>query len=334
MNIKVYRPFGFSSLATAFFLGLLTLLSGCGSGGGEPATPTAAGTLAISPSTSTGTTGQTLTFVVTGGAAGYTVTSNNPSIATVSAVTSSGGQYSFTATLISAGTVTLTVVDSKNVTATTAVTVSASAAVSLITSAPTSVTIGIGESYKQSYTVGGGTAPYTATSANTNVATVTNSGTSITVTGVAAGTTTVLVTDSTGSASVTITVNVAAVTGTGFTVLGNMTWTIAGNSDSDLSNDCPGGVSPYGVYYVNGGIPPYTVSSTAPQIGTILAAVPTAAVTAAANTVTVAATGGSFVVAWPNSPCVGSGTASFEVMDSTGTVVSPAPTFTVAWTPS
>lgn len=334
MNIKVYRPFGFSSLATAFFLGLLTLLSGCGSGGGEPAAPTAAGTLAISPSTSTGTTGQTLTFVVTGGAAGYTVTSNNPSIATVSAVTSSGGQYSFTATLISAGEVALTVVDSKNATAATAVTVSASSAASLITSAPGTVTIGIGATYKQSYTIVGGTAPYAVTSANTNVATATSSGATVTITGVAAGTTTVLVTDATGAASATITVNVAAVAGTGFTVLGNVTWTIGGNADSDMTNDCTGGIPPYAVYYVNGGIPPYTVSSTAPQIGTVMLTAPTAAVTASATTVTVAATGGSFVVAWPNSPCVGSGTASFEVMDSTGTVVSPAPTFTVAWTPS
>jgi len=320
-----HRPSGFSFLATAFILGVLTLLSGCGSGsGGGTATATATA-LAISPTTPTGSAGQTLNFVITGGAPSYTVTSSNPSVATVSAVSSSGGQYSFTATLTSAGVATMTVVDSKSTVVKTDVTVTANAAASLITSAPSTVTIGVGVIYQQSYTIGGGTAPYTVTSANTNVATATSSGSTITITGVAAGTTSVLVKDSTGTSSVTIAVNVAAVTGTGFTVLGAGTWTITGA--------CPGGVPPYAVYYINGGIPPYTVSSTVPQVGTVLSAVPTAAVTAAANTVWVYATGGSFVVAWPNSPCVGSGTASFEVKDSTGTVVSPAPTFVVTWTP-
>lgn len=333
MNIKASRPYGFSFLATAFMLGLLTQLSGCGGGSGEAAAPAAAAALAVSPTTASGSSGQTLNFVVTGGSPSYTVASSNPSLATVSAVASNGSQYIFTAPLLGAGTVVFTITDSKGATTSATATVTASAAASLITSAPSSVTIGAGAIYQQSYTIGGGTAPYTATSANTSIATVASNGSVVTITGVSRGTTDVLVKDATGAASVTITVNVAT-TGTGFTVTGNAIWTINGNSDGNLNNDCSAGVPAYNMYYINGGIPPYTVSSTSPLIGTVLSAVPTAAVATSSASITVAASGGSFVVAWPNSPCFGDGTATIQVTDSTGTIVSPAPTFQVTWTPS
>jgi hypothetical protein len=336
VNIKAYRPFGFSFAAAAFILGVVTLLSGCGSGSGAPASSSAVTTsaLAVSPASPAGTTGQTLVFVITGGSPGYSATSSNESIATLTQPVLNNGVYIFTAKLNSAGAVTLTVVDSKSATVPVAITVTTSAAASLITSAPKSVTIGIGAAYKQSYTIGGGTLPYTATSANTNVATAMPdplNPSKVIITGVAAGTADVFVTDAAGTSSVTITVNVAAVTGTGFSVTGDTTWTWTGA--------CPVGVvPPYAVFYINGGIPPYTVSPTIPQVGTVMLTAPTAAVTVSATPVTIGTTGGpiggSFAVAWPNSPtCFGSGIATFNVQDSTGAVVSTAPKFTITWTP-
>lgn len=410
-----FRPFGFSSLATAFLLGVLTLLSGCGGGRGDSlGGSSSTSALTVSPSSTTGAVGQTLNFIIAGGLPGYNVASSAPSKTTVSAINLSGGLYSFTATLVSAGSVTLTVVDSNNtlvtvaltvtgssnaalyttapgsitiasggkvqytigggtppysatssnnsivdtpsinngtslnftggasgsaivtvtdsVGATTAinVTVANSAGAPLTTAAPGAITIGIGTQYEQSYAISGGTPGYSVTSANTNVATATLSpnNTTVTIVGVAAGVTTVNVSDATHATTVAINVNVATVSGTGFsTAPDTNTWTMGGA--------CPADIPPYSVFFINGGVPPYTVTSSAPQIGTVMLAAPTGPVTASIAPVLIspvppAISGGYFVVAWPNFPsCFGTGKANFNVMDSTGAVVSTLSTFQI-----
>ncbi len=395
--------------AMAFFLMLLALLGGCGSGSSEPAVPTTPAPLALTPTDSTANVGQTLTYVITGGVAPYTVTANNSSIVTVSAVRTSGSQSTFSVTVLSLGTATLVLTDAAGTTLSSTlavwptgnalytsapstvtiapgvsatydigggqgpykaasgdtsiaavsisngtslivrggaagmtnvavtdtlgaqvlinVTVASSSIATLATTAPSAISLGVGASGAQTYAISGGTPPYTATSSNVRVATVTSpgSGTTFTVAGVSAGTASVLVRDSTSTATVTISVNVAD-GGTGFAVTpATAEWTISGA--------CPAGVPAYSVYFINGGTPPYTVSSTSPMVGTVMTSVPTAAVAPASTTVTVGASGGSFVVAWPNSPCTASGTASLNIVDSTGSRPPVTPTFDVTWTP-
>ncbi len=84
--------------------------------------------------------------------------------------------------------------------------------VALYISAPNSVTLAAAAS--SSYMIGGGVAPYTASSGNSAVATVTVSGTALSITGVAAGTAQITVLDAAGkSVSSTVTVDPSGIVG-------------------------------------------------------------------------------------------------------------------------
>lgn len=392
--------------AMAFLLMLLALLGGCGSGSSEPAVPTTPAPLALTPTDSTANVGQTLTYVITGGVAPYSVTATNTAIATVSAVTSSGRQSTFTATVYSLGTTTLVLTDAAGTTLSSVlavwptgnalytsapttvtiapgvsatydigggqgpykaasgdtsvaavsisngtslivrggaagmtnvavtdtlgdsvlinVTVASSGVATLATTAPSAISLGVGASGAQTYAISGGTPPYTATSSNVRVATVTSpgSGTTFTVAGVSAGTASVLVRDSTSTATVTISVNVAD-RATGFIVT---------PTAADWTASCPAAAATpvYSVFFINGGTPPYTVSSGSPLVGTVMSAIPSGPVTASNASVTVSASGGYFVVAWPNAPsCSATGEVTFNVVDATGAMPATAPTFTI-----
>jgi hypothetical protein len=400
-----------SFLATAFFLTLMALLGGCGSGSSEPAVPTTPAELALTPTDSTANVGQTLTYVITGGVAPYSITPSNSAIAKVldPGVTTSGSQSTFTVKALSLGTATLVLTDAAGTTLSSilavwpsgndlftsapstvtiaqgasatysiggglapysavssntafasagirdgstlvvggvaegearivvtdamgaqvdiTVTVARTGVAALATTAPPAISLGVGASGAQTYTISGGTPPYTATSSLPSVATVSNlgNGTTFTVTGVSVGTARVDVSDSTNTATVSIFVNVTA-GNAGFTVTpASAEWTVSGA--------CPAGVPPYSVYFINGGAPPYTVSSTNHLIGTVMTSVPIAAVVPASTAVTVGASGGFFVVAWPSSPCSASGTASLNIVDSTGSRPTVTPTFKMTWTP-
>ncbi len=77
-----------------------------------PPAPTPPATLVVTPATVTAPLASSpLTFVVSGGSPTYVATSNNGAVATTGAVTQSGGQYRFTATLLAAGSTTLVVTD-------------------------------------------------------------------------------------------------------------------------------------------------------------------------------------------------------------------------------
>lgn len=328
-------------LGAALLLGVLGL-TGCGGGGagttsssttttgssGTTATATALYTTA--PSAVTIATGGTAAYTIAGGTAPYSASSSNPGVVAVSVSSST-----MNITGIAAGTANIVVYDATGVSVTIIVTVANSAGAPLYTTAPLAITIAaIGGA--QTYVIGGGTAPYTVTSDNTNVAKASVAGTSMTITGVADGKANILVRDATGTASVTIAVNVA--TGTGFTVIGSSSsWAISGGGlPCNTTNP-----SPYSVYFINGGVAPYTVSSTLPQVGTIIGVgtaaaplpTPTGAKSVSLASWTVAS-GGYFVVAWPNANnnCA-SGVASFNVLDSTGLLPASTPTFTVTYTP-
>lgn len=106
------------------------------------------------------------------------------------------------------------------------------------------------------------------------------------------------------------------------------TWTFTGDNDTVLTTpgDCP--APPNGAisnFYIYGGTPPYTITTTAPSIA-MLALSDTAA--AWANTVTVAASDSTFSV---RAECNAIGTANIVVRDSAGAIL-PSITFAVAVT--
>ena len=91
----------------------------------------------------------------------------------------------------------------------------------LFTTAPAAVTLNAGSSV--SYSIGGGTPPYAATSGNTNVSKASVSGSTFSLSSIAAGTTSIVVVDSLGK-----TVNIE------LTVVD--TW---GHNRRKLYNQCP-----------------------------------------------------------------------------------------------
>jgi hypothetical protein len=90
----------------------------------------------------------------------------------------------------------------------------------------------------------------------------------------------------------------------------------------------------YTVYYIYGGTPPYTVSSTNPLVGSVFLTTPTTVPhTVAPGPITVANNGGSFIVAWPNlSGGNATGDANIVVVDSVGAMPATQPTFTIKYT--
>lgn len=143
--------------------------------------------------------GTSRSFTVSGGVAPYYVASSNSAVADASL---SGGSLTIVAGATS-GTANIALRDSGGSTLTVAVTVGTN--VAFFTNAPDALTIQGGAS--RSFTVGGGTAPYAATSANTNVVVATVSGNTITLVGQNRGTTTVSLKDALG-ASISLDVTV------------------------------------------------------------------------------------------------------------------------------
>jgi hypothetical protein len=219
------------------------------------------------------------TYGVTGGVAPYAVTSSDVNVASGAI---SGN--SLTITGVTPGSATIQVRDSLGSVVAIAVTVSPTSSVALFTTAPPDVTVAVGES--PVYSVGGGTAPYLATSSNTGVATAVLVGNSLMINGVAPGSASIVVRDKTGT-SVTVAVTVPAPSSVFTTAPPSITVAI--------------GSSP--VYTVGGGTSPYTVTSSN-------TAVATASISGTSLTVNGLA----------------AGSASILVRDSAGSVVTVAVT--------
>jgi len=201
------------------------------------ATAPSAVTIAVS-----GTSG----YTIGGGSAPYAVSSSNIGVATASV---SG--TSLTITGVAAGTAQVSVLDLTGTAVRVTVTVGSGSVATLYITAPSAVTVAVGD--HPSYTVGGGSAPYTVSSSNTNIVTATVSGTTLTVNGVAAGTAQVSVFDLLGN-SVPLTVTV----GTG--------------SASTLYMTAPSAITvaplTTSTYLVGGGTPLYSVSTSNAKVAT------------------------------------------------------------------
>lgn len=183
--------------------------------------------------------GTTLNYAISGGTAPYAASSSSPSVATV-AIDADGRH--FTINGVAGGTANVIVRDGAGATVSLAVTVGSTNA--LFTTAPSSITIAVGGT-PVAYTIGGGTAPYSATSSNVSVATTTgSSGTALVINGVAGGVATVVVHDAV-NATVSLTVNVGSANALFTTAPSAVTLTV--------------GTAP--TYSVGGGTAPYTVAS-------------------------------------------------------------------------
>lgn len=125
-------------------------------------------------------------------------------------------------------------------------------AVALFTTAPASLTLAPGSA--GTYSIGGGKAPYTATSSNPAVVGVSLSGGTLTINGLASGSAAVVIRDSAGATlSITVTVQTVAA----LSISAPSAVTIAP------------GASAAQTYYINGGMQPYSATSSNVSVATV-----------------------------------------------------------------
>lgn len=188
-------------------------------------------------------------YAIGGGRAPYAASTSNAAVATVT--TSANG---LTISGLTTGTARITVLDAGGTSVSIAVTVgTGGASTALFTSAPGALEMAVG--LTENFAIGGGSAPYRATSSNSTVATVSVSGSDLAITITGAGVAQVVVTDTTG-ASVSIVVSAGG-----------------GSSQSPLYTTAPAAVSvavgSSGVYAVGGGRAPYRASSSNAAVATV-----------------------------------------------------------------
>jgi len=159
---------------------IAALLSACGGGGGSPGLslgPISAFAV-VAPAAVTLQVGSLQTYAIQGGVKPYTQFSSDPAIATGWI----GGDDVLYVGTVRAGKATITTVDAKGSKFDIAVTAGSSTA--FYTTAASAMTITPGAAFAQTYTLGGGTGPYVATSSFPSVATVAVNGNQMTITGV------------------------------------------------------------------------------------------------------------------------------------------------------
>ena len=191
-----------------------------------------------SPSTITiASTGVANVYSVSGGTPPYSARSNNESVAVASVPLGTSG---LVITGVSAGAATVVVSDSKGAVLNIAVTVPQPNA--LYSTAPASITMAIGSG--GSYTIAGGTAPYSVSSSDSGAVRASVNGSSLSILAASGGSSTVQITDSRGvSISVSVTVG----------------------STAPLFVNAPAvlglGVGATASYHITGGTAPYTVTT-------------------------------------------------------------------------
>ena len=194
----------------AMFIAAMTLAACGGGGDGFPGVHTAPVGPATALYTTAPTGGVTIAaagsgvYTVGGGTPGYSASTSNAAVATAALVDST-----LTITGVSGGSATVEVRDAAGATVSVAVTVTPVKTLALFTTAPSALTIAL--STAPTYTIGGGTAPYTVVSSNTLVSVANLIGANtLSITGASVGSAQVQVLDSTG---VTVTVAVTVVSG-------------------------------------------------------------------------------------------------------------------------
>jgi hypothetical protein len=134
------------------------------------------------------------TYSIQGGIGPFTATSSNASVLKASVT---GNTLNITG--LSAGVADVVIFDSTGASVKVSATVQGgSATVPLYSTAPESITVSVGA--MPTYTIAGGASPYTVTSSNVNVITVSQTGNTFTATGVAAGLATITIHDANGTA--------------------------------------------------------------------------------------------------------------------------------------
>ena len=226
---------------------LTVFISACGGGGGNASAPSSTGTTTTTALYSTApdalamSVGSAQEFTIAGGTSPYTAVSNDMGIA-VAAVSSS----KLTIGGVTSGEAKIQIRDGVGASISVPVTVKSAATRALYTTSPSSITITAGNSDAQTYRVGGGVGPYTATSANPGVVSVVFSSDRITVTGISAGSAGIVVMDSLGAM-----VTIAA--------------TIPAAAKLDMFTTAPSGISVTKdarlVYSIGGGTAPYSATS-------------------------------------------------------------------------
>ena len=230
---------------------MLALLTACGGGGGNPGTSSGGSSVSTplftsAPGAITLSSGTTSpVYSISGGVAPYTANSDKPSLLSVS-LNESG--LTITAVTGNSGSGTVLVTDSKGTKITVTVTVPAPTA--LFSTAPANLTLAIGAS-SSTYSVTGGTGPYTAVSTNpalvgATISAGTNLLTISALSGTAGGTANVIVADSKGN-QLTVVVTVSAPTALFSTAPANLTLAIGASSSA---------------YSITGGAGSYTAVST------------------------------------------------------------------------
>ena len=236
---------------------MLTLLSACGGGGGNPGTSSGGtGKIALyttAPTALSLTNGTTSAgYFIGGGTAPYMVSPDKPALIGVSMVSETW--FTLSAVAGTSGTGSVTIADSAGAKVTVAVTVPSPSA--LFTTAPSNLTLAIGAS-SIPYQISGGTAPYAAVSTNPGLLSPTVQGPSLTITALprtTGGTANVIVSDAAGS-QLTITVTVSATVALFVDAPANLT----------VSTSAPGNT--YTVS-VSGGLAPYTAVSSNKAVAT------------------------------------------------------------------
>jgi len=227
-------------------------IAACGGGGGSPGLT--AGGIPVTPPTvrplftsaaaqitlSPGQSGAQI-FTVGGGTAPYIATSSNAAV--VSAALSTEG---LKLTGLTVGSANILILDSAGATANISVTVPPLNSLALFTSAAAQITLAPGPSGAQTFAVGGGTAPYIATSSNAAVVSAALSADGLKLTGLSVGSANILILDNTGARA-------------------NILVTVPTANNLAFFTTAPGAISiPVGekpTYSLGGGSPPYSVAS-------------------------------------------------------------------------
>jgi hypothetical protein len=235
---------------TAGAVGVATVTVRDNEGKTIPYTVTVGGIIALyttAPASLTIANGGQRSFVIGGGVPGYSVASSDNRV--VTATQSPAGTLILQA--VAPGSASILIKDTDNKQVTIAVTVGGSSPLGLYTSAPDAITLAKGS--PSNFAVGGGVSPYTATSSDNRVATVTLSGTTMIVNPVGFGTATISIRDS-GGASLSVDL------------------TVAGSSSEALFTTAPATLSMSAgttlTFTVGGGAQPYSVTSTDSRVVT------------------------------------------------------------------
>ncbi len=218
------------------------LLSACGGGGGSAGNTSGVALFTTAAEKLTIVSGQVQTYNVGGGIPGYTATSNT------AAISASVKGTTLTINGVGSGSATVTVTDAAG--SSIKIEVTAGTGTEFFITAPETLTLGVGLT-SSSFSAGGGSGIYQASSGNRQVVTVTQNGNQFYLTGVSAGKATVVVADASGASK-----KIEVTVGSGLDLY------------TTAASDVNVAIGSASVYTVGGGNGPYNVASSNVSVAT------------------------------------------------------------------